>query len=155
MKPMTPDLTALVEKMEMIKIQPSATADTRTCDFANVTKDTLLASSKQPIETAPKDGTWLLLTYPKAISTDIGRWTQHDSGYPCKGSRPGFIYRRSQSVRFDRDHQPTHWMPLPAPPTGTPIPACQREVMRHADDSAAYLSVPCTCGTCHTGAPTR
>jgi hypothetical protein len=25
-------------------------------------------------------------------------------------------------------------------------PNCAREVMRHADDSAAYLSEPCTCG---------
>ena len=25
-------------------------------------------------------------------------------------------------------------------------PTCNREVMRHADDSAAYLSEPCTCG---------
>jgi hypothetical protein len=33
----------------MIKIRPSATADTRTCDFANVSKDTLLASSRQHI----------------------------------------------------------------------------------------------------------
>lgn len=33
----------------MITIQPSATADTRTCDYATVSKDTLLASSKQHI----------------------------------------------------------------------------------------------------------
>ena len=33
----------------MITIQKSPTADTRTCDFANTTKDTLLASSKQHI----------------------------------------------------------------------------------------------------------
>lgn len=33
----------------MIKIQPSKTADTRSCDYASVTKDTLLASSKQHI----------------------------------------------------------------------------------------------------------
>lgn len=33
----------------MIEIQPSATADTRTCDYATVTKDTLYASSKQHI----------------------------------------------------------------------------------------------------------
>ena len=33
----------------MIRIQPSATADTRTCDYANVSKETLLASSKQHI----------------------------------------------------------------------------------------------------------
>lgn len=33
----------------MIQIQKSATADTRTCDFANTSKDTLLASSVQHI----------------------------------------------------------------------------------------------------------
>jgi hypothetical protein len=33
----------------MITIQQSKTADTRSCDFANVSKDTLLASSRQHI----------------------------------------------------------------------------------------------------------
>jgi hypothetical protein len=33
----------------MIKIQPSQTADTRTCDYATVTKETLYASSQQHI----------------------------------------------------------------------------------------------------------
>jgi len=33
----------------VIEIQKSATADTRTCDFANTTKETLLASSRQHI----------------------------------------------------------------------------------------------------------
>lgn len=33
----------------MIEIQKSKTADTRTCDFANTTKDTLLTSSRQHI----------------------------------------------------------------------------------------------------------
>lgn len=33
----------------MININKSHTADTRTCDFANTTKDTLLASSRQHI----------------------------------------------------------------------------------------------------------
>lgn len=33
----------------MIRIQTSETADTRTCDFANISKETLLASSKQHI----------------------------------------------------------------------------------------------------------
>jgi hypothetical protein len=34
----------------MIEIRKSETADTRTCDFANVSKETLLASSEQHIE---------------------------------------------------------------------------------------------------------
>jgi hypothetical protein len=33
----------------MIVVKPSPTADTRTCDYANVTKETLLASSHQHI----------------------------------------------------------------------------------------------------------
>ena len=33
----------------MIKVKKSPTADTRTCDFANVSKDTLLTSSVQHI----------------------------------------------------------------------------------------------------------
>src|SRR6478672_1966525 len=33
----------------MIEIKKSATADTRTCDFANTSKETLLASSRQHI----------------------------------------------------------------------------------------------------------
>lgn len=33
----------------MIEIKPSKTADTRTCDFANTTRETLLASSVQHI----------------------------------------------------------------------------------------------------------
>lgn len=33
----------------MIIVKPSPTADTRTCDFANTTKETLLASSRQHI----------------------------------------------------------------------------------------------------------
>lgn len=35
--------------MNMIKIKKSETADTRTCDFANVTKEKLLSSSQQHI----------------------------------------------------------------------------------------------------------
>lgn len=38
----------------MIEIQPSSTADTRTCDFANTTKETLLASSRQHISDVVK-----------------------------------------------------------------------------------------------------
>jgi hypothetical protein len=34
----------------MIHVIPSPTADTRTCDYANVSKETLLASSKQHIQ---------------------------------------------------------------------------------------------------------
>lgn len=38
----------------MITIKPSPTADTRTCDFANVSKDVLLESSKQHVRDIQK-----------------------------------------------------------------------------------------------------
>lgn len=38
----------------MIEIKKSATADTRTCDFANTSKETLLASSRQHIDDVGK-----------------------------------------------------------------------------------------------------
>ena len=60
----------------------------------------------QPIETAPKDGTWILLTevlegqmitgHPFILYWD-DRWGWGD------------IYGK-------RDVNPTHWMPLPDPP---------------------------------------
>lgn len=60
----------------------------------------------QPIETAPKDGTRVLLHSPDTHTyTGIAaswciideRWEEWDSNHPCL---------------------PTHWIPLPAPPKG-------------------------------------
>ena len=57
----------------------------------------------QPIETAPKDGSWLLL-YGDPYSNDwavfVGRFEKSGWQQP-----DGF------------DLEPTHWMPLPLPPS--------------------------------------
>ena len=71
----------------------------------------------QPIETAPKDGTRVLLwiewsDVPVVGEFSHGRWqadTEHYSvscGAGCYGG----------SVSSDRYMKPTHWRPLPAPP---------------------------------------
>jgi hypothetical protein len=44
-----PDDTPPQRSSALITIKPSPTADTRTCDFANVSKETLLESSRQHI----------------------------------------------------------------------------------------------------------
>jgi len=49
----------------MIRIHPSPTADTRTCDFTSVTKETLLASSHQHI----RDVREALQFFSRAIAT--------------------------------------------------------------------------------------
>lgn len=59
----------------------------------------------QPIETAPRDGTTVLLYAPGWDSPKTG-WTYgKDDWQDCPYSRSG-----------DESYQPTNWMPLPAAP---------------------------------------
>ena len=68
----------------------------------------------QPIETAPKDGTWFLGYTPRKIH---GRKTSENGSiisyrYWSDGSPPYWF------SNMNGWPQPTHWMPLPEPPTG-------------------------------------
>ena len=77
----------------------------------------------QPIETAPKDGSHILLFWPKT-----GHYPTHD-GYHVEGARwlckeecvggrrywdPHFVSISHEQLHFTGM---THWMPLPKPPT--------------------------------------
>ncbi len=74
----------------------------------------------QPIETAPKDGTYILAFENFEVAgplmcvmgwTDTGEHIEHDSiteGWTKEGS--GYL----------GECNPTHWMPLPEPP-GNPV----------------------------------
>jgi len=59
-----------------------------------------------PIETAPKDGTWLLV---------FGFWYPHGE---YSGIALGAYLPAEEMWTFDGDLmcRPTHWMPLPEPP---------------------------------------
>ena len=65
----------------------------------------------QPIETAPKDGTRVLVFCHWGV--DIAQWNQDSY---IRKPKPYWSYRRSSSKGADRRFPPTHWMPLPEPP---------------------------------------
>ena len=64
-------------------------------------KEAVRVDAWQPIETAPKDGTRVLLHYVHKNFTKIGAW---DAG--C---------RYWSADQWFHERPPTHWMPLPAP----------------------------------------
>lgn len=86
----------------------------------------------QPIETAPRDGSFIMLG--RAESEDhcavsfIGAWQEaYADSYDDMGQDAGFVDLLCSHFTPGRSfgspshqyppRQPTHWMPIPAPPT--------------------------------------
>jgi hypothetical protein len=89
----------------------------------------------QPIETAPRDGTAVLVMrdiWPGTKSgraeecnghnTYVAEWWQGENG----GAGAWICYMDS-ICEPKCPVEPTHWMPLPPPPTAQPVPATERE----------------------------
>ena len=70
-------------------------------------------SEWQPIETAPRDGRWFLVICDDIFLPVFGRYEQalKDTG-TCLG-----IHFVIEAHGTQNTASPTHWMPLPAPPT--------------------------------------
>jgi hypothetical protein len=85
-------------------------------------------SGWQPIETAPKDGTWILCwsvtkdeepKYPQRVK--LWFWDQHRSRSRYTKYNPGGHGAWSYDDKIlhqssGEEYEPTHWMPLPEPP---------------------------------------
>lgn len=73
----------------------------------------------QPIETAPKDGTVVM------VCNEDGTWiAKYVPIYPsgCRAENPWFsLMLNHDHLRKVRSYRPTHWMPLPAPPLPGPV----------------------------------
>jgi hypothetical protein len=63
----------------------------------------------QPIETAPRDGTTVLLYFPDAGKSqiDVGYWIEWEVGDANWSN---------EWTDAEIDCDPSHWMPLPEPP---------------------------------------
>ena len=73
----------------------------------------------QPIETAPKDGTEILV-YTHCDTIEITAWYQmHVADYEDTGNG---LFRKVHKLCHEgwNSNTPTHWMPLPAPPSSAP-----------------------------------
>lgn len=57
----------------------------------------------QPIDTAPKDSTEIIIMYHVCKYVDVGFWW--DDGWYC---------------REEKLSDPLYWMPIPPPPAGSP-----------------------------------
>lgn len=77
----------------------------------------------RPIETAPEDGTMILLADHESVC--LGKWidTSHETErlISTKGNRRTYetvLVKEGYFERFPDDPwiDPTHWMPLPDPP---------------------------------------
>lgn len=68
-----------------------------------------------PIETAPKDGSWLLLLFPEHALD--GHIEAHSGFWSEDGSNDWFGNEAASHSLSDLYGQPSHWMPLSPPPT--------------------------------------
>jgi len=69
----------------------------------------------QPIETAPRDGSWFMVCICHADEE-----SRYVGGKPLIVFFDGvnFITHSGMHLNSEGYYSPTHWMPLPEPPTG-------------------------------------
>lgn len=80
---------------------------TKDCELDRLLRASPAETGWRPIESAPKDGTRILLS-----NGHIGRWAK----WKTSKSPRWVMERRSNNDQWP-DQNPTHWMPLPAPPS--------------------------------------
>jgi hypothetical protein len=88
-------------------------------DRKNDTIEELEAKQEwQPIETAPKDGTWILLYCSQQKVAISGMWHVEPDLFTPDVHEPGWSDWVSDNdyIMWDSGYSPTHWMPLPEPP---------------------------------------
>lgn len=75
-----------------------------------------------PIETAPKDGTEMMLFDPSFHRFKIGSWREDDFMNSVGAMWLDDSYDDFSCGFCSCPLEPTHWMPLPTPPNNTPHP---------------------------------
>lgn len=71
-------------------------------------------SEWQPIESAPKDGAYIMV-YPPTFNNVVSCASWDEDKY-ARFPRPFWRRTDSNKIYDSRSTPPTHWMPLPEPP---------------------------------------
>jgi hypothetical protein len=111
----------------MITIHQSPTADTRTCDFANVSKETLLASSRQHIGDVVK-----ALAFFSSKLTEAAGEHDYDKLTAIDAFHADFLTGFKQTGWWDR-HRAMHRHHLDMP-DGVPMDVNLIDVLEHIAD---------------------
>jgi len=77
----------------------------------------MIVSPWQPIETAPRDGTKILVSHPD-MGVEITEWYEITQTNYVEFE--GGLYRKERAIFYagwnNNGHHATHWQPLPEPP---------------------------------------
>lgn len=77
----------------------------------------------QPIDTAPKDGTRILLFFPtfRSMNVQIGSWShsQHYDNGKLTHESARWWYGSTVGLWGGKESEPTHWMPIPEGPVSS------------------------------------
>lgn len=92
----------------------------------------------QPIETAPKDGTYVLLYQPDEGGSYVGK--DHGSGYMFAGCFERDKWYCTEYTAFEK--APTYWMPLPEKPQATKLD----EILEKANTKVDFFGFRITDG---------
>lgn len=93
-------------RVKKITVNPDGSITVESGDTDSPPLDIRSAMSEwQSIETAPRDGTRVLIA-------DQNTWMAVARNWPCNGF---WIEDAASGLRLN---DPTHWMPLPTPPSG-------------------------------------
>lgn len=84
----------------------------------------------EPIETAPRDGTSFLVCVGNWMT--VCCWNKHRNDWCTNGP----VYSP-----YGADERPTHWQPLPAPPSDRPAPT-PLDPETAADNAALIAAIP-------------
>lgn len=73
-----------------------------------------LPNGWRSMDSAPKDGSWILVWYPNRKRSEIARW---ESDKYRKKPKPYWHTAFTWGVIDNRNNPPSHWQPLPKGPT--------------------------------------